>query len=139
MKTITIDTEYIVRIKGKVTDEKFFPLDWIKENTDPEKLKELIKENIDSELEVDVSSSKRVVEETEVKEMKDTRVNIEKGDKVKMNDRYYVSSQNRDEIFKVTSNPFMLCGTLVVGIERCWDGEPYGTYAADGLTKVEEE
>ena len=68
MKTITIDTEYIVRIKGKVTDddERFFPLDWIKKNTDPEKLKELIKENIDSELEVDVSSSKRVVEETEM-------------------------------------------------------------------------
>ena len=68
-----------------------------------------------------------------------TRVNIEKGDKVKMNDRYYVSPQNRGKIFKVTSNPFMLCGSLVVGIERCWDGEPYGTYSADGLTKVEEE
>lgn len=68
-----------------------------------------------------------------------TRANIEKGDKVKMNDRYYVSLQNRGKIFKVTSNPFMLCGTLVVDIERCWDGKLYSAYAADGLTRVEEE
>lgn len=66
-KEITIDTEYIVRITGKVTDDdkRFFPLDRIMENTSPRKLRELIKKNIDSALEVDVSSAKRVVKATE--------------------------------------------------------------------------
>lgn len=58
------------------------------------------------------------------------------GDKVVMNDKYYVMPHNRGKIFTVTSEPRMLCGTLVVSIERCEDGEPYAAYAVDGLDKV---
>lgn len=64
------------------------------------------------------------------------RADIKKGDKVRMNDRYYVSPQNRGKIFKVLSNPTMLCGSLRVSIERCYDGERWGAYSVDGLTKV---
>lgn len=67
-KEITIDTEYTVRITGKVKDDNknFLPLNRIIENTDPLKFKSLIEKNIDSEFQVDVSASKRVVEETKI-------------------------------------------------------------------------
>ena len=67
-KEITIDTEYTVRITGKVKDDNknFLPLNRIIENTDPLKFKNLIEKNIDSEFQVDVSASKRVVEETKI-------------------------------------------------------------------------
>lgn len=75
---------------------------------------------------------------TAMENANNTRLNLKKGDKVKMNDRYYVTPRNRDEIFKVTLNPYMSCGSLVVSLERCCDGEIY-RYKVDGLTRVEEE
>lgn len=67
-KEIIIDTEYTVKITGKVKDDNknFLLLSRIIENTDPLKFKSLIEKNIDSGLEVDVSVSKRVVEETDI-------------------------------------------------------------------------
>lgn len=53
------------------------------------------------------------------------------GDKVKMNDRYLVSSENKDRIWVVCSEPWNVCGTMVVKLE----GKP-GCYAVDGLDLV---
>lgn len=55
------------------------------------------------------------------------------GDKVIMNDNYYVSAENRGKVFTVRSKPWMLCGTEVVKISG-----KAGGYAVDGLTKVGE-
>lgn len=55
------------------------------------------------------------------------------GDKVIMNDKYYVSEKNKGVVFAVRSEPFDLCGTECVMLENYRGG-----YAADGLTKVEE-
>lgn len=54
------------------------------------------------------------------------------GDKVKMNDRYYVSEENKGKIWIVRSEPWMCCGTLVVKLEG-----KSGGYAVDGLDVVE--
>lgn len=53
------------------------------------------------------------------------------GDKVVMDDRYYVDEANLRKVFTVRSEPFMVCGTEVVLLE----GEA-GGYATDGLTKI---
>lgn len=58
--------------------------------------------------------------------------NLKIGDKVAMNNKYYVSDRNRGAIFTVKSEPFDLCGTECVMLENYRGG-----YAADGLTKVE--
>ena len=36
------------------------------------------------------------------------------GDKVVMNNKYYVSAENKRRIWTVASEPWMCCGTLVV-------------------------
>lgn len=53
------------------------------------------------------------------------------GDKVTMNDKYYVSEKNRGKVFTVKSEPQEVCGTLSVWLEGY-----RGCYAADGLDKV---
>lgn len=56
---------------------------------------------------------------------------IKKGDKVVMNDKYYVSDKNKGKKWIVNSEPFELCGTVcVMLLGYC------GGYALDGLTKV---
>lgn len=57
---------------------------------------------------------------------------LKPGDKVKMNDKYFVPSKEKDVIHEVLSMPWMVCGTWVVKIS----GRSAG-YAVDGLTKVE--
>lgn len=57
--------------------------------------------------------------------------NIKIGDKVVMNDRYYVSNQNKEKVWTVCSEPWMCCGTLVVKLEG-----KSGGYAVDGLDIV---
>ncbi|WP_295356429.1 hypothetical protein [uncultured Succiniclasticum sp.] len=58
---------------------------------------------------------------------------LSKGDKVVMNDKYYVSLKNAGKVFTVREGPQMVCGTMCVWLEGYC-----GAYAADGLTKVEE-
>jgi hypothetical protein len=58
--------------------------------------------------------------------------NLKIGDKVTMNNKYYVSDKNKGVIFTVRSEPFDLCGTECVMLENYRGG-----YAADGLRKVE--
>ena len=58
--------------------------------------------------------------------------NLKIGDKVAMNDKYYVSDKNKGVVFTVRSEPFNLCGTECVMLESYRGG-----YAADGLTRVE--
>lgn len=53
------------------------------------------------------------------------------GDKVTMNDKYYVSEKNRGKLFTVNSEPQDVCGTLSV-----WLDGFRGCYAVDGLDKV---
>lgn len=58
--------------------------------------------------------------------------NIQYGDKVMLNDKYYVSQSNKDKVFTVTSDPYECRGSTVVtldGIDGC--------YALDGLLLVE--
>lgn len=57
---------------------------------------------------------------------------LKPGDKVTMNDRYYVSEENRGKAWKVMSDPWVCCGTLVVKL----DGKA-GGYAVDGLDLME--
>lgn len=54
------------------------------------------------------------------------------GDKVIMNDNYYVSEGNKERIWTVCSEPWNLCGTEVVLLEG-----KSGGYAVDGLTLVD--
>lgn len=56
------------------------------------------------------------------------------GDKVVMNDNYYVSEENKGKISTVRSEPWNLCGTNVVKISG-----RAGGYAVDGLTKITEK
>lgn len=56
---------------------------------------------------------------------------LKPGDKVKMNDKYYVSEVNKERVFTVKSEPWEVCVTLVVRLEGY-----SGCYAMDGLTKV---
>lgn len=57
---------------------------------------------------------------------------LEIGDKVIMNDKYYVSEKNREKVFTVKSEPQEVCGTLSVWLE-----DYRGCYAVDGLTRVD--
>ncbi len=59
--------------------------------------------------------------------------NLKIGDEVIMNDKYWVSSAKKGIVFTVSSEPFDLCGTECVMLEHYRGG-----YAADGLTKVED-
>ena len=56
------------------------------------------------------------------------------GDKVRMNDKYRVSAENRDKVWTVRSEPWMCCGTMVVKLEG-----KSGGYAVDGLGVVMED
>lgn len=56
------------------------------------------------------------------------------GDKVIMNDKYFVSDKNKGRVFEVISNPQDICGTECVFLKYY-----VGAYAADGLTKAEDE
>ena len=53
------------------------------------------------------------------------------GDKVKMNDKYYVSDTNKEKVFIVKTEPHEVCGTLSVWLEGY-----RGCYAVDGLVKI---
>lgn len=57
---------------------------------------------------------------------------IKLGSKVKMNDKYYVSQKNKEKVFEVISEPWNLCGTMVVKLKGYSGG-----YAVDGLEVVE--
>lgn len=57
---------------------------------------------------------------------------IKIGDKVVMNDNYFVSNQNKSKIWTVSSEPWECCGTIVILLEG-----RNGGYAVDGLTVVE--
>ena len=54
------------------------------------------------------------------------------GDKVVMNDNYYVSEANKGKVFTVISEPWNCCGTMIVKLDGISGG-----YAVDGLTVVE--
>lgn len=54
------------------------------------------------------------------------------GDKVIMNEKYYVSEANKGKVWTVQSEPWNLCGTEVVLLEG-----KSGGYAVDGLEVVE--
>ncbi len=54
------------------------------------------------------------------------------GDKVTMNNKYYVPDQNKGKVFTITAGPHEVCGTECVWLEGY-----RGCYAADGLTVVE--
>lgn len=56
------------------------------------------------------------------------------GDKVVMNDKYHVSEKNKGVVFTVVTEPQVICGTESVFLK-----DYKGCYAADGLTKVEED
>lgn len=53
------------------------------------------------------------------------------GDKVKMNEKYRVSDENKEKVFVVKSGPQEVCGT-----ECVWLDGYRGCYATDGLDKV---
>lgn len=55
------------------------------------------------------------------------------GDKVVMNNRYYVSAENKGKVWTVRSEPWECSGTLVVLLEG-----KRGGYAVDGLDIVQE-
>ncbi len=55
------------------------------------------------------------------------------GDKVTMNNKYYVSEKNKGKVWTVRSEPWDCCGTLVVLLEG-----KSGGYAVDGLDIVRE-
>lgn len=57
-KEITIDTEYVVKITGKVVGDDFLPSNTIIESMMPYKLERMLRNNIDKSLNVDVSASK---------------------------------------------------------------------------------
>lgn len=54
------------------------------------------------------------------------------GDKVTMNEKYYVSTENKGKVWTVQSEPWNLCGTEVVLLEG-----KSGGYAVDGLEVAE--
>lgn len=56
------------------------------------------------------------------------------GDKVVMNNKYYVNEKNKGKVWTVRSEPWECCGTLVVLLEG-----KSGNYAVDGLNIVEEQ
>lgn len=54
--------------------------------------------------------------------------NLKIGDKVIMNDKYWVSAENKGKAWTVDSEPWECCGTTVVKLEG-----KVGSYAVDGL------
>lgn len=58
---------------------------------------------------------------------------LKPGDKVVMNENYYVSEDNKGRIWEVRSDPWMVCGTMVVLLKG-----KTGGYAMDGLTIIQE-
>lgn len=56
---------------------------------------------------------------------------IEKGDFVVMNNKYYVADKNKGKEFEVISEPWNLCGTMVVKLKGYSGG-----YTLDGLDLV---
>lgn len=58
---------------------------------------------------------------------------LKKGDKVKMNNKYHVSEEKREKVWTVCSEPWTVCGQLVVKLEGMAGG-----YAVDGLDLVKE-
>lgn len=56
-----------------------------------------------------------------------------KGKKVVMNDKYYVSEKNKGNVFEVTSEPYSVCGTVVVTLKGL-----RGNYALAGLDEVKD-
>lgn len=57
--------------------------------------------------------------------------NINKGDFVVMNNKYYVANHNLGRVFRVKTEPQKVCGTLSV-----WLDGYTGCYAVDGLDLV---
>lgn len=54
---------------------------------------------------------------------------FEIGDKVVMNENYYVSDENKNKVWIIRSKPWNCCGTDVILLEgKC------GGYALNGLT-----
>lgn len=53
-------------------------------------------------------------------------------DKVRMNDKYFVTQANKKKIWTVRTGPWMCSGTMVVALEG-----KAGGYAVDGLDLVE--
>lgn len=58
------------------------------------------------------------------------KIMVEVGDKVKMNNKYHVSEENKAKVFTVKAGPQNVCGTMCV-----WLDGFRGAYAADGLTR----
>lgn len=58
---------------------------------------------------------------------------LKPGDQVVMNDKYHVSPANKGKVWKVVSEPWMVCGSEVVKLEG-----KSGGYAVDGLDLVSE-
>lgn len=56
---------------------------------------------------------------------------IKVGSQVKMNSKYYVSDENKKQVFTVISEPWEVCGSMVVKL----DGYS-GCYALDGLMEA---
>lgn len=54
------------------------------------------------------------------------------GDKVRMNDKYFVTQANKKKTWTVRTGPWMCCGTMVVLLKG-----KAGGYAVDGLELVE--
>lgn len=61
-----------------------------------------------------------------------TMTDIQYGDKVMLNDKYYVKQSDKDKVFTVTSDPYECHGATVVTLEGL-----NGCYAVDGLSLVE--
>ena len=57
---------------------------------------------------------------------------LKPGDKVRMNNNYHVSDADKGKVWTVRTEPWMCCGTLVVGLVG-----KSGGYAVDGLDLVE--
>lgn len=58
---------------------------------------------------------------------------LKPGDRVVMNDKYHVSPANKGKVWKVVSEPWMVCDQEVVKLEG-----KSGGYAVDGLDLVSE-
>lgn len=56
---------------------------------------------------------------------------LKPGDRVVMNDKYYVSPESKGNVWRVASESWMVCGTEVVKLEGV-----SGCYAVDGLELV---
>lgn len=54
------------------------------------------------------------------------------GDKVLMNGNYRVPLEDKGVVFTVTSEPFKICGIMLVKLKNYSSG-----YAVDGLTKID--